>query len=64
MQPLMNKNDPNYGRLSNMIDLLIADIDPEGRADTVSKSTPLLQDILKAEWEVLKRELSYTAPAK
>jgi hypothetical protein len=28
----------------------------------VRESTALLQDILKAEWEVLKRDLSYTAP--
>jgi hypothetical protein len=59
---LMNKDDANYGRLSNMIDLLISDTDPEGRAETVREATPLLQNILKAEWEVLKRDLSYKAP--
>lgn len=59
---LMNRNDSRYERLSEVIDQLIKDLDPDGRADIVRESTALLQDILKAEWEVLKRDLSYTAP--
>jgi hypothetical protein len=59
---LMNKGDENYGALSNLIDLLIGNADQNGRIKCVRDLTPLSQKILKAEWEVLKRDLSYKAP--
>ena len=59
---LMNKSDPHYSNLSNSIDLLLGNSNQDGRDRVVSDLTPVIQTILKTEWEVLKRDLSYEAP--
>lgn len=52
---LMNPDDPNYAALNGYIDSLIK----AGDYPTVNKVTSLAQEILKTEWEVLKRDLKY-----
>ena len=59
---LMNRNDPCYPELSSDIDLLLGNANQEGRNALLRDLTPVMQKILKAEWEVLKRDLSYQAP--
>jgi hypothetical protein len=61
---LMNKGDTHYTTLSNLMDLLIRNADQDSRIKYVRELTPLSQDILKTEWEVLKRDLSYHPPKK
>jgi hypothetical protein len=41
---------------------LVGNADPGNKLQIAQEMTPLCQDILKAEWEVLKRDLSYTVP--
>jgi hypothetical protein len=56
---LMNNNDPEYQDLSNSIDLLLLNANDGGRVKLVRDLTPVMQKILKTEWEVLKQDLSY-----
>ena len=59
---MMNNKDPEYGSLSNSIDVLLLNANEEGRIKLVRDLIPVMQKILKTEWEVLKRDLSYEAP--
>src|SRR5437762_7104392 len=56
---LINKDDINYQELSNSMNLLTKSEDAKARQAYVQAMTPLSQKILKAEWEVLKRDLNY-----
>lgn len=56
---LMNKEDPKYPALSNLIDLLTGNADVNGRIKIVRELVPLTQEILRTEWKVLKRDLKY-----
>jgi hypothetical protein len=58
----MNRNDPNYRNLDKLIDRLITNADRDDKLQIVQEMTQLCQDILKAEWKVLKRDLNYDAP--
>lgn len=60
---LMNKDDPHYPELSNLLALLNMNANTEARQKYVRDLTPLAQKILKDEWEVLKRDLNYKSPA-
>lgn len=60
---LMNKADPNYEELSNLLANLYMNANKEARQQYVRELTPLAQTILKNEWEVLKRDLNYKPPA-
>jgi hypothetical protein len=59
---LMNNEDPEYKGLSDSIDLLLLNANEDGRIKLVRDLTPVMQKILKTEWEVLKKDLSYEAP--
>jgi hypothetical protein len=59
---LMNRKDPNYAKLDTLLVRLLSDTDHQHRVQSVQEMTPLCQEILKKEWEVLKRDLSYNAP--
>jgi|HubBroStandDraft_6_1064221.scaffolds.fasta_scaffold23382_5 hypothetical protein len=59
---LMNKQDTNYAKLDILIAALVGDADQGNKLQIGQEMTPLCQDILKAEWEVLKRDLSYMVP--
>jgi hypothetical protein len=59
---LMNRKDSNYVRLEALLVRLLGDADEQGRTQAVQEMTPLCQDILKREWEVLKHDLNYNAP--
>lgn len=56
---LMNKEDPKYPALSNLIDLLTGNAAEKGRIKIVRELVPLTQEILRTEWKVLKRDLKY-----
>jgi hypothetical protein len=56
----MNPKDNNYEKLSTMLDALMKDADPQASAATAEELTRISQDVLKKEWEVLKRDLRYT----
>jgi hypothetical protein len=61
---LMNKKDVNYGSLDSLIRRLLDNADQQASMKIVEEMTPVCQGILKEEWEVLKRDLSYNAPLK
>ncbi len=61
---LMSKTDSKYPDLTSRLEFLLTNANVESRFIYVSEMTPLSQDILKAEWEVLKRDLSYKAPGR
>jgi hypothetical protein len=61
---LMNRNDANYARLNSLIRGLPDNADQQAANEIVEEMIPLCQDILKEEWEVLKRDLSYDGPLK
>lgn len=55
---LMNRNDPRYDRLQ---DLMYCFLDAKTKEEKFACNAPFVevcQDILKAEWEVLKKELA------
>ncbi|MGC2106427.1 MAG: hypothetical protein WA647_15130 [Candidatus Acidiferrum sp.] len=61
---LMNKKDANYGSLDSLIRGLLGNTDQQAAMKIVEEMIPLCQAILKEEWEVLKRDLSYSGPLK
>ncbi len=61
---MMNNKDAEYEALSGSIDLLLLNANEEGRIKLVRDLVPVMQKILKTEWEVLKRDLSYEVPVK
>ncbi len=60
---LMNREDKNYAGLDALLAQLLRETDQNVRMQRAEQMTPLCQDILKAEWEVLKHDLRYDATA-
>ena len=55
----MNRTDKHYKDVSGLVGTLILNTDPAGRSKLANDLTPLLQSVLKEEWEVLKTDLKY-----
>lgn len=54
---LMNRRDPRYDRLSSSMNQYVKAMKAKDTGHSTSELMTLCQDILKDEWEVLKREL-------
>jgi hypothetical protein len=61
---LMNKKDANYSSLNSLIRGLLDNAEQQSAMKIVEEMIPLCQAILKEEWEVLKRDLSYHGTLK
>jgi hypothetical protein len=59
---LLNKKDERYHEFITLLDSIINDDNRESRFKFATELTAVVQDILKAEWNVLKRDLEYQPP--
>lgn len=59
---LMNKQDERYHEFISLLDAIINNDNSESRFKLATELTSVVQDILKAEWNVLKRDLEYQPP--
>ncbi len=59
---LMNKHDERYHEFISLLDAIVNNDNSESRFKLATDLTAVVQDILKAEWNVLKRDLEYQPP--